>query len=115
MRSERLYRLLDPEASGQARTYRGIHHAMVATGIGIMIANTEADWRLAWRVELAQNALHINRVRAQFEMAARRIDHVRRRHLACVRYGRRLIRGPNKILEGSKPESQAGKRLALFI
>lgn len=52
MRSERLYRLLDPEASGPARAFRGLHHTMVAAGIGIMIANTEADWRLAWRIEL---------------------------------------------------------------
>ncbi|MBV9687695.1 MAG: hypothetical protein JO096_10845, partial [Alphaproteobacteria bacterium] len=52
MRSERLYRLLDPEASGPARAFRGVHHAMVAAGIGIMIADTEAEWRLAWRIEL---------------------------------------------------------------
>ena len=52
MRGERLYCVLDPEAAGHARAFRGVHHAMVATGIGVMIANTEADWRLAWRVEL---------------------------------------------------------------
>ena len=52
MRSERLFQLLDPEAAGTARAFRAVHHAMVAAGIGIMIANTEADWRLAWSVEL---------------------------------------------------------------
>lgn len=46
MRSERLYRLLDPEASGiGARMFRGAHHAMLAAGIGIMFANTEPAWR----------------------------------------------------------------------
>jgi voltage-gated potassium channel len=49
MRSERLYPLLDPEGpSTGARLFRGVHHVMLATGIGIMIADTEADWRLAW-------------------------------------------------------------------
>jgi voltage-gated potassium channel len=52
MRNERLYRLLDPEASGSAQIFRAVHHAMVAAGIGIMIANTEADWRLVWYAEL---------------------------------------------------------------
>ena len=52
MRSERLYRLLDPEASGPARSFRAVHHAMVAAGVGIMIADTEADWRLVWSAEL---------------------------------------------------------------
>src|SRR5207302_3370196 len=52
MRSERLYRLLDPEASGPARSFRAVHHAMVAAGVGIMIADTEADWRLVWSSEL---------------------------------------------------------------
>jgi voltage-gated potassium channel len=47
MRSDRLYRLLDPEASGLAGVLRAVHHAMLAAGIGIMIADTEAAWRSA--------------------------------------------------------------------
>jgi hypothetical protein len=43
MGREGLYQLLDPEASGTAaRVFRGVHHAMVATGIGIVLADTEA-------------------------------------------------------------------------
>jgi voltage-gated potassium channel len=46
---ERLYQLLDPEASDTAvRVFRGVHHVMVAAGIGIMLADTVAAWRLAW-------------------------------------------------------------------
>src|SRR5215471_9282965 len=52
MRSERLYRLVDPEASGPTRVLRTLHHAMVAAGIGVMIADTEADFRLRWISEL---------------------------------------------------------------
>ena len=52
MRSERLYRLLDPEASGSARAFRVVHHAMVAAGIGVMIADTEPAFRLKWSSEL---------------------------------------------------------------
>ena len=49
MRSERLYPLLDPEgSSAAARLFRGVHHMMLATGIAIMIADTEVDWRVAW-------------------------------------------------------------------
>ena len=33
MRSERLYQLLDPGASGAAQAFRVVHHAMVAAGI----------------------------------------------------------------------------------
>ena len=52
MRSERLYRLLDPEASGSARAFRVLHHAMVAAGIGVMILDTEEAFRLDWSSEL---------------------------------------------------------------
>jgi voltage-gated potassium channel len=52
MRSERLYRILDPEASGSARAFRAVHHAMVAAGIGVMIADTEEAFRLEWSSEL---------------------------------------------------------------
>jgi voltage-gated potassium channel len=49
MRSERLYQLVDASARGTgARAFRAVHHAMLATGIGIMLANTEPAWRLAW-------------------------------------------------------------------
>jgi voltage-gated potassium channel len=52
MRSERLYRLLDPEATGSARAFRAVHHGMVAAGIGVMIADTEPEIRLGWSGEL---------------------------------------------------------------
>ena len=52
MRSERLYRLLDPEASGSARAFRAVHHLMVAAGIGVMIADTEESVRLEWSSKL---------------------------------------------------------------
>jgi voltage-gated potassium channel len=46
---ERLYQLLRPEAPDAfARLFRGVHHAMVVAGIGIMLADTVAEWRLAW-------------------------------------------------------------------
>jgi voltage-gated potassium channel len=49
MECERLYQLLQPEAPGTAaRVFRVAHHAMVAAGIGIMLADTVAPWREAW-------------------------------------------------------------------
>lgn len=49
MDCERLYRFLDPAAPGVgARIYRFVHHAMVAAGIAIMLADTVGPWRLAW-------------------------------------------------------------------
>jgi voltage-gated potassium channel len=49
MECERLYQLLQPEAAGAAaRVFRVAHHAMVAAGIGIMLADTVAPWREAW-------------------------------------------------------------------
>jgi voltage-gated potassium channel len=49
MRRDRLYQLLSPEAPGTAaRVFRGVHHALVGAGIGIMLADTEAAWRLVW-------------------------------------------------------------------
>jgi voltage-gated potassium channel len=48
MGSVRLYQLLHPETPGTAaKVFRGAHHAMVAAGIGIMLADTIAAWRLA--------------------------------------------------------------------
>ncbi|MBO0739295.1 MAG: ion transporter [Alphaproteobacteria bacterium] len=49
MRSRQLYQLLDPAASDLgARLFRCVHHAMLAVGIAVMVADTEAAWRLAW-------------------------------------------------------------------
>jgi voltage-gated potassium channel len=46
---ERLYRLMQPDERGiGARAFRGLHHAMVAAGISIMLADTVETWRLAW-------------------------------------------------------------------
>jgi voltage-gated potassium channel len=48
MECERTYQLLQPEAPGTpARVFRGAHHAMVAAGIGIMLADTVVPWREA--------------------------------------------------------------------
>jgi voltage-gated potassium channel len=48
MRCERLYRLLQPESTGRAaRTFRAAHHAIVAAGVAIMLADTVAPWRQA--------------------------------------------------------------------
>lgn len=50
MRPERLYRLLQPEtAEPAARGFRALHHAMVALGIAVMLADTVAAWRAAQR------------------------------------------------------------------
>ena len=49
MEGERLYQLLQPEAPATAaRVFRAAHHAMVAAGIGIMLADTVSPWRAAW-------------------------------------------------------------------
>ncbi len=46
---ERVYRTLQPEIpGGPARTFRAVHHAMVAAGIAIMLADTVATWRQAY-------------------------------------------------------------------
>jgi voltage-gated potassium channel len=46
---ERLYRVLQPEASGTgARAFRVAHHTMVVFGIAIMMADTVAQWRQAY-------------------------------------------------------------------
>jgi voltage-gated potassium channel len=46
MDEERLYQILQPETRAlPARIFRGVHHAMVAAGIGIMLADTVAEWR----------------------------------------------------------------------
>src|SRR6516165_5592828 len=49
----RVYQLLSPETPGTAaRVFRGAHHAMVAAGIGIMLADTVASSRFAWAVSV---------------------------------------------------------------
>ncbi|HEV2300999.1 MAG TPA: cyclic nucleotide-gated ion channel [Stellaceae bacterium] len=53
MTRDRLYRIMRPEAAGRtARTLRGVHHAMVAAGIGIMLADTEAQMRQTYDAAL---------------------------------------------------------------
>jgi voltage-gated potassium channel len=53
MDEERLYRTLHPETHDPAaRTFRGVHHAMVAAGIGIMLADTVVPWREAYEAAL---------------------------------------------------------------
>lgn len=50
---ERLYQVLQPETAGTAaRVFRAVHHAMVATGIAIMLADTVAPWRQAYGAAL---------------------------------------------------------------
>ena len=49
MDEERLYQILHPETRDPAaRIFRGVHHAMVAAGIGIMLADTMGEWREAY-------------------------------------------------------------------
>jgi voltage-gated potassium channel len=49
MVEERLYRTLHTETrEPAARIFRGVHHAMVAVGIGIMLADTVVPWRAAY-------------------------------------------------------------------
>jgi voltage-gated potassium channel len=49
MDEERLYRILHPETRDPAaRIFRGVHHVMVAAGIGIMLADTVAGCRDAY-------------------------------------------------------------------
>ena len=49
MDERRLYQLLQPETHDRAaQVFRAVHHAMVAAGIGIMLADTVAEWRAAY-------------------------------------------------------------------
>ena len=53
MSSQRLYDMLRPDGPGAAaRAYRIAHHAMVAAGIGIMLADTVEPWREAYSAVL---------------------------------------------------------------
>jgi voltage-gated potassium channel len=53
MNEERLYRVLHPETrEGTARIFRAVHHTLVAAGIGIMLAETVAEWREAYGIAL---------------------------------------------------------------
>jgi voltage-gated potassium channel len=50
MDEERLYQILHPETrEPAARIFRCVHHAMVAIGIGIMLADTVIAWQHAYR------------------------------------------------------------------
>ncbi len=49
MDEERLYSILHPDTRDPAaRVFRGVHHAMVAAGVGIMLADTVVPWRQAY-------------------------------------------------------------------
>jgi len=49
MDSERLYATLRPEARNSvAEGFRAVHHAVVAVGIGVMLADTVQSWREAY-------------------------------------------------------------------
>jgi voltage-gated potassium channel len=49
MDEEHLYRTLHPDTrEPAARIFRGMHHAMVAAGVGIMLADTVAPWRQSY-------------------------------------------------------------------
>src|ERR1700738_450312 len=49
MYEERLYRILHPETRDpSAGIFRGLHHALVTAGIGIMLAETVAEWHEAY-------------------------------------------------------------------
>jgi len=53
MDEQRLYQLLQPETRDPAsRIFRGVHHTLVATGIGIMLAATVGEWREAYGAAL---------------------------------------------------------------
>jgi voltage-gated potassium channel len=53
MDEERLYQILHPETRDPAaRMFRGVHHAMVGAGIGIMLADTVGQWREAYGAAL---------------------------------------------------------------
>lgn len=46
MSPTQLYRILQPATpDGAARIFRGVHHAMVAIGIGVMFADSVAGWQ----------------------------------------------------------------------
>ena len=49
MGEEYLYGILQPETRDPAaRIFRGVHHTMVAAGIGVMLADTVVEWREAY-------------------------------------------------------------------
>ena len=54
MDRQRLYRLLQPgNPETGAWMWRGLHHSMVAAGIGVFLALTVAEWRADYGAELA--------------------------------------------------------------
>jgi voltage-gated potassium channel len=49
MRREQLYEILRPDCPAMpARLLRGLHHALTAAGIGVVLAGTVAEWREAY-------------------------------------------------------------------
>src|SRR5215472_14887991 len=49
MKHQHLYRLLQPgNPEPAAWIWRGVHHTIVASGIGLMLALTVEDWQLAY-------------------------------------------------------------------
>jgi hypothetical protein len=49
MNERRLYEILRPEtAERRARWFRAVHHAMVAAGIAVMLADAIGPWRAAY-------------------------------------------------------------------
>ena len=60
MDEDRLYQLLQPEIRAPAaRIFRGVHHAMVAAGIGIMLADTVGEWREGYGAALEAGFLSL--------------------------------------------------------
>jgi voltage-gated potassium channel len=59
MNREHLWEILRPDGTGTAaRIFRGVHHSLVAAGIGIMLADTVEPWREVYG-ELLENAFHL--------------------------------------------------------
>jgi voltage-gated potassium channel len=59
MNEESLYEILRPGFEGmRAKTFRVVHHSMVAAGIGVMLADTVEPWRQAYGEAFA-TAFHL--------------------------------------------------------
>jgi len=59
MNEQRLYEILRPDSAGRrARIFRLVHHAMVAVGIAVMLADTVEPWRQAYGA-LFDNTFHV--------------------------------------------------------
>ena len=70
-RGERVHEILRPDAPApSARLYRGVHHAMAAAGIGVMLADTVPSWQRAHDA-LFDNAFRLISLFFLAEFAAR--------------------------------------------